>query len=82
MRKLFYVRTNGYDMVVSVDSDGDCRYMIENEYFPILAEDPEERAKEFLNSIEDDSSWQDDCTYSQIFEEFPVDILAEVEKEL
>ena len=42
----------------------------------------EQKALEFLESVEDDSSWEDDCSYEQIFEEFPVDIIAEIEKEL
>lgn len=85
-RKLYFVETNGYNMVVSVDEDKNCRYLTETEDFPdIMYDDPEEqerKALEFLNSIEDDSSWEDDCSYEQIFEEFPVEIIAEIEKEL
>lgn len=85
-RKLYFVETNGYNMVVSVDKDKDCRYLTETEDFPdIMYDDPEEqerKALEFLNSVEDDSSWEDDCSYEQIFEEFPVEIIAEIEKEL
>lgn len=84
MKKLFYVRTNGYDMVVSVDNQGDCRYMTENQYFPSLSEDPDvmhEQILDFLESIEDDSSWSDDCDYDQIFVN-EVDILAEIESEI
>ena len=86
MKKLYYVRTNGYDMVVSVDENKECRYLTETSEFPYLLsmEDEEQRANatEFLESIEDDSSWEDDCSYEQIFEEFPVDVIAEIEKEL
>lgn len=84
MKKLYYVRTNGYDMVVSVDNYGDCRYMTENQYFPSLSEEPEvmhEQILDFLQSIEDDSSWSDDCDYDQIFVD-EVDILDEIESEI
>lgn len=84
MKKIYYVRTNGYDMVVSVDNCGDCRYMTENQYFPSLSEEPEvmhEQILDFLKSIEDDSSWSDDCDYDQVFVD-EVDILAEIESEI
>lgn len=71
-------------MVVSVDNQGDCRYMTENQYFPLLSEEPEvmhEQILDFLQSIEDDSSWSDDCDYDQIFVD-EVDILAEIESEI
>ena len=84
MKKIYYVRTNGYDMVVSVDNCGGCRYMTENQYFPLLSEEPEvmhEQILDFLQSIEDNSSWSDDCDYDQIFVD-EVDILAEIESEI
>lgn len=84
-KKLYFVKTNGYNMLVSVDNHGDCRYMTENQYFPELSDEPDvmhEQILDFLQSIEDDSSWSDDCSYEQIFEEFPVEIIAEIEKEL
>lgn len=85
-KKLYFVETNGYNMVVSVNKDKDCRYLTETEDFSdIMYDDPgeqERKALDFLNSVEDDSSWEDDCSYEQIFEEFPVEIIAEVEKEL
>ena len=86
MKKLYFVETNGYDMVVSVDNENKCRYLTENKEFPYVINDTFEEKKrkalEFLNSVEDDSSWEEDCTYEQIFEEFPVEIIAEIEKEL
>lgn len=86
MKKLYFVETNDYNMVVSVDNENECRYLTENEEFPYIMNDDfgnkEQKALEFLNSVEDDSSWEDDCTYGQIFEEFPVEIIAEIEKEL
>lgn len=88
MKKLYFVQTIGYNMVVSVDEENDCRYLTENEEFPYISEDDPENKKrnalEFLESVEDDSSWEDDCTYEQIFEEFSddIEIIAEIEKEL
>ena len=72
-------------MVVSVDSENNCRYLTETNDFPYIAdmdtEQKEQAAREFLESVEDDSSWEDDCTYSQIFAD-GVEVLAEIEKEL
>lgn len=88
MKKLYFIKTNGYNMVVSVDGENNCRYLTETAEFPYIMEDePEEQARkalEFLESVEDDSSWEDDCTYYQLFEEFEYDIeiIAEIEKEL
>lgn len=83
MKKLYYVVTNGYDMVVSVDSENNCRYLTQTEDFPT---NPScEEAKQFLESIEDDNTWEDDCTYDEIFgdiDKFNEEILAEVEKKL
>lgn len=62
MKKLLYVKTNGYDMLVSVDGENNVRYLTETGDFPVLSEEPGEqleRALEFLNSVEDDSSWED-----------------------
>ena len=84
MKKIYYTRTTGYNMVVSVDDQGECRYMTENQYFPKLSDDPDvmhEQIMDFLKSIEDDSSWSDDCDYDQIFVD-EVDILDEIESEI
>ena len=86
-KKLYFLETNGYNMLVSVDDDNNCRYLTEMDDFPyLIGYEPDERksrALDFLeSSVEDDSSWDDDCTYEQIFEEFPVEIIAEIEKEL
>lgn len=86
-KKLYFVVTNGYNMLISVDGNKNCKYLIENEEFPyILDDDPEEQKRkvlDFLESIElaDDLSWDEDCTYEQLFEGFPDKIIAEVEKE-
>ena len=77
MKKLFYVRTNGYDMVISVDENNDCKYLTQNECFPNLPD--EEEAKDFLREIDSVYDWEDDLTYEQLFEEFPPEIIAEIE---
>ena len=86
MKKIYFVETNGYNMVVSVDEDKNCRYLTETEDFPYVinddTEEKEQKVLDFLESVEDDSSWEDDCSYEQIFEEFPVEIIAKIEKEL
>ena len=88
MKKLYFVKTNGYNMLVSVDDEYNCRYLTETEDFPYITNDePEiqkEKALDFLETVEDDSGWEDDCSYDQIFEEFPddIEIIAEIEKEL
>lgn len=47
--------TNGYDMVVSYDLETEeCRFLTENEEFPTNG-----NYEGFLNSIEDDSSWEE-----------------------
>ena len=83
-KDLYFVWTNGYNMVVSVDANNDCRYIAENNSFPTISEGDEKAAIEFLQSIEDDSSWDDDCTYQQLFEdhENDVKIVAKISKEI
>jgi len=70
-------------MVVSVDNENNCRYLAETEEFPYMVDmDREEQkavATEFLNAIEDDSSWEDDCSYEQILTN-DVEVIAEIEK--
>ncbi len=82
MKKLYFCRTNAYNMLISEDTDGNCRYLIETTDFPVIANlDPEEQAqaaKEFLELIEDDSSWEDDCSHDEIFSD-GVEIIAEIE---
>ena len=84
-KRLCFCETNGYNMVVSVDSENNCRYLTETEEFPYIArmdsEQKEQAAKEFLQGVEDDGSWEYDCEYGQIFVD-GVDIIAEIEKEL
>lgn len=86
LKKLYFIKLDDYNMLVSVDEDNNCRYLTETDEFPYITnEEPEiqkRKALEFLELAEDDSSWEDDCTYEQIFEKFPVEIIAEIEKEL
>lgn len=81
MKKYYFIKTNGYNMVASVSED-ECRYITENNEFPILPDDPEKQeevARKFLESIEDDSSWEDDCTEEEVLE--AGDIIAEITEE-
>ena len=84
-KKLYFCKTNAYNLLVSVDSDNNCRYLIETEEFPciIYMDDAEREAAilKFLNTIEDDSAWEDDCEYNQIFVD-GVEIIAVIEKEI
>lgn len=85
LKKLYFCETNGYNMVVSVDSENECRYLTETGDFPYITdmgeEEKKQAAREFLEAVEDDSSWEEDCTHDQIFVD-GVDILVEIEKEL
>ena len=36
MKKLYFVETNGYNMLVSVDKDKNCRYLTETDEFPYI----------------------------------------------
>lgn len=79
MKKYYFIKTNGYNIIVSV-SEYECRYITENNEFPVLPDDTEEQeevARNFLETIEDDSSWEDDCTELELFESG--DIIAELE---
>lgn len=84
MKKLYFCKTNGYNMLVSVDNEKNCRYLTETIDFPYLVNEDEQQkqiAIDFLNTVEDDSSWEDDCTYDQIFSN-DIEIIAETEKYL
>ena len=85
LKKLYFCETNGYNVVVSVDGENECRYLTETNDFPYIvgmdADEKENTARKFLEQIEDDSSWEDDCTYDQIFTD-GVDVLVEIEKEI
>lgn len=84
LRKLYFVKTNGYNMVVSVDNKGNCRYLTETEEFPYIVgmndEEQQIAANEFLSAIEDDSGWKDDCEYDEIFAGDEIEVIGLVEK--
>lgn len=96
-KKLYFIETNAGSMIASVDSDNNCRYMWENNEceFPHIWEMPEEDRKKaatkFLRTVEDDSSWNDNLTYDELFNDDTMAsynnpdglvIIAEIEKEL
>ena len=86
IKKLYYIRTNGYDMLVSQDDDNDVRYLPENKYFPSNDDD----ILAFLEGVEDDTSWELEENVEDIEEWLGIDyndpetprILFEIEKEL
>ena len=82
-KRLLYCYTNAYDMLVSIDEEDNCRYLINNGDFP-STEDRENGNKviDFLQSVEDDSSWEDDCSKEELLEDETTIIIAEIEKEL
>lgn len=80
-KNLYFIRTNGYDMIVSVDGDKNCRYLTETNNFPYITgmmdrEEQKKIARKFLATVEDDSSWSEDCTYDEIFGEPENEIIA------
>ena len=87
-KRLIYGETNAYDIIVSVVEERCCRYVTEKGWFPNLADcddddEKTEKAEEFLRTIEDDSSWENDSyelSADEVLEY--VDIIAEIEKEL
>lgn len=78
MKKLYFVRTNGYDMLVS-DNGESRRVLTDNN--DVLLCDVENHAEYLKNVVEDDSSWEE---YTETVEELTADaeIIAEIEKEL
>ena len=75
-KRLLYCYTNAYDMLVSIDEEDNCRYLINNGDFPST------EVIDFLQSVEDDSSWEDDCSKEELLEDETTIIIAEIEKEL
>lgn len=91
MKKLYFVKTNGYNMLVSVDQGNNCRYLMETDKFPYLEQDEEQvQALKFLNKMEDDSGWEDAGIIEDLDDWLNLDghlgdrseIIAEIEKEL
>lgn len=94
MKKLYFVKTNGYNMLVSIDQENNCRYLTETEEFPCIVNmDKETTQKEvlnFLKKVEDDSIWEDAGKIEDLEEWLNLDghlgdsseIIAEIEKVL
>lgn len=76
MKKLYFVVTNGYDMVIS--DDGEIRrVLIDNDACDLYEQ--RDRAEKFLHEVEDDSSWGE---YSETVDELTdgeCRIIAEIE---
>lgn len=79
--KLYYVRTNGYDMVLAVDDEKNLKYL----NIPSLAKN-ENEALDFLAKIDMvDNTWEDDVDCDTMFNEidkFNEEILAEIQTEI
>lgn len=93
-KRLYFVKTNGYNMLVSMDKENNCRYLTETEEFPYIIglekDEQQEKVLEFLNIVEDDSSWEDAGKIENLEEWLnldghlgdPSEIVAEIEKDL
>lgn len=79
MKKLYFVRTNAYDMLVS--DDGEIRRVLTDNDDEQLYKVEDYEA--YLQQIEDDSSWEE---YEEPIEEFTEafdnEVLAAIEKEI
>ena len=85
LKKLYFCETNGYNMVISVDAENNCKFLTEKESFPYILnmdeEEKEKAAKEFLEDLQDESGFEDDLTYEQLF--VPgTDIISEIERNI
>jgi len=89
-KELYFIKSNGHHLIVSLDKEKNCRYLMEDESFPCFKgnedeDEVKEKAAEYLNSIEDDSDWKDDCSYMQLIDYLMSEIhtiLARTEKEV
>lgn len=86
--KLFFVEDNGGYMLASLHEDGEFFYLDESIKCPfpdltgdLLEEEKIKKAKEFLQAVEDDSSWNSELTFDEFFCD-GIEIIAEIEKEL
>lgn len=83
MKKLYFVSTVDGDMLVSVDSARNCRYLAETadyKYFNDIetVDNKKEKAIEIMRRIDNDDAWDDDLAYDDIFTD-NVEILVEME---
>ena len=79
MKKLYFVETNGYNMLIS--DDGEIRrVLVENNDEDLSAVKDYEA---YLKQVEDDSSWEEYEEPIEAFTEaFDNKVLAEIEKDL
>ena len=79
-KKLYFVTTNAYDMVIS--DDGEVRRVLfDNPACNLYIQ--RERANEFLQEVEDDSSWDEfEETVDELMDEEGARILAEIETDI
>lgn len=79
-KKLYFVTTNAYDMLVSDDGETR-RVLIDNSWCNLHMQS--ERASEFLREVEDDSSWQEFAeTVDELTDGAEIRILAEIETDI
>ena len=77
MKRLYFVSTNAYDMLIS--DDGDVRRVLVDNPLCNLYEQ-RERAEDFLREVEDDSSWREfEETVDELTSDPETKILAEIE---
>lgn len=79
-KKLYFVTTNAYDMLVSDDGETR-RVLIDNSWANLRMQ--RERVDEFLREVEDDSSWQEFAeTVDELTDGAEIRILAEIETDI
>ncbi len=79
-KKLYFVTTNAYDMLISDDGKAR-RVLIDNSWANLHMQS--ERANEFLREVEDDSTWQEFAeTVDELTNGAEIRILAEIETDI
>lgn len=79
-KKLYFITTNAYDMLIS--DDGEVRRVLTDNSWGNLRTQ-RERASEFLQEVEDDSSWQEFAeTVDELTNGAEIRILAEIETDI
>lgn len=79
-KKLYFVTTNAHDMLIS--DDGEIRMvLVDNTACNLYTQ--RERASEFLQEVEDDSSWQEFAeTVDELTDGEETRIIAEIETDI
>ena len=79
-KKLYFVTTNAYDMLISDDGETR-RVLIDNSWGNLRMQ--RERVDEFLREVEDDSSWQEFAeTVDELTDGEETRIIAEIETDI